>query len=113
MKSFWVLSFLLLVCPEPFVNAQTATFEISGAVGGFSPTLLEPERYMRITFTNTTDFEVSIGLKAFDTHGDLIRGSDILNPATLRVSALDEQGNVRLNPIQVSLGPLKQGSNGA
>ena len=67
------------------MNAQTATFEISGAVGGFSPTLLEPERYMGIAFTNTTDFEVSIELKAFDPHGDLITGIDILNPATLRV----------------------------
>ena len=67
------------------MNAQTATFEISGAVGGFFPTLLEPERYMGIAFTNTTDFEVSIELKAFDPHGDLITGIDILNPATLRV----------------------------
>ncbi len=83
LKSLWVLSFLLLVCPNPFVNAQTATFEISGAVEGFFPTLLEPERYMGIAFTNTTDFEVSIELKAFDSHGDLITGSDILNPATL------------------------------
>ena len=80
-----VLSFLLLVCPNPFVNAQTATFEISGAVEGFFPTLLEPKGYMGIAFTNTTDFEVSIELKAFDLHGDLITGSDILNPATLRV----------------------------
>ena len=86
LKSLWVISFLLLVCPNPFVNAQTATFEISGAVEGFFPTLLEPQRYMGIAFTNTTDFEVSIELKAFDPHGDLIRGRDILNPATLRVS---------------------------
>ncbi|MEE8460745.1 MAG: hypothetical protein V3S50_01325 [Acidobacteriota bacterium] len=85
LKSFWVLFFLLLVCPKPFVNAQTATFEVSGAVGGFFPTLLEPERYMGIAFTNTTDFEVSIELRAFDPHGDLITGIDILNPATLRV----------------------------
>ena len=85
LKSFGVLFFLLLVCPEPFVNAQTATFEVSGAVGGFFPTLLEPERYMGIAFTNTTDFEVSIELRAFDPHGDLITGIDILNPATLRV----------------------------
>jgi len=68
------------------VNAQTATFEISGAVEGFFPTLLEPERYMGIAFTNTTEFEVNIELKAFDPHGDLITGRDILNPATLRVS---------------------------
>ena len=67
------------------MNAQTATFEISGAVGGFFPTLLEPERYMGIAFTNTTDFEVSIELRAFDPLGDLITGRDILNPATLRV----------------------------
>ena len=67
------------------MNAQTATFESSGAVGGFFPSLLEPERYMGIAFTNTTDFEVSIELKAFDPHGDLITGIDILNPATLRV----------------------------
>jgi len=40
---------------------------------------------MGIAFTNTTDFEVSIELKAFDPHGDLITGRDILNPATLRV----------------------------
>ncbi len=86
LKSFGVLFFLLLVCPNPFVNAQTATFEISGAVEGFFPTLLEPERYMGIAFTNTTDFEVNIELKAFDPHGDLITGRDILNPATLRVS---------------------------
>jgi hypothetical protein len=80
-----VVSFLLLVCPIPFLNAQTATFEISGAVEGIFPTLLEPRRYMGIAFTNTTDFEVSIELKAFDLHGDLIAGGDILNPATLRV----------------------------
>ena len=67
------------------MNAQTATFEVSGAVGGFFPTLLEPERYMGIAFTNTTDFEVSIELRAFDLQGDLITGRDILNPATLRV----------------------------
>ena len=85
LKSLLVLSFLFLVCPNPFVNAQTATFEISGAVEGFFPTLLEAERYMGIAFTNTTDFEVSIELKAFDSHGDLITGSDILNPATLRL----------------------------
>ena len=85
LKSLGVLSFLLLVFPNPFVNAQTATFEISGAVGGFFPTLLEPERYMGIAFTNTTDFEVSIELRAFDSHGDLIMGRDILNPAALRV----------------------------
>ena len=54
LKSPLVLSFLLLVCPNPFVNAQTATFEINGAVEGFFPTLLEPERYMGIAFTNTT-----------------------------------------------------------
>ena len=41
---------------------------------------------MGIAFTNTTDFEVSIELKAFDPHGDLITGRGILNPATLRVS---------------------------
>ncbi|MCH7803349.1 MAG: hypothetical protein IH937_04635 [Acidobacteria bacterium] len=41
---------------------------------------------MGIAFTNTTDFEVSIELKAFDLHGDLITGRGILNPATLRVS---------------------------
>ncbi len=29
--------------------------------------------------------------------------------ATLRVSALDDQGNARLNPVQISLGPLEQG----
>jgi len=29
--------------------------------------------------------------------------------ATLRISALDDQGNARLNPVQVSLGPLEQG----
>ena len=85
LKSLWVLSFLLLVCPNPFVYAQTATFEVSGAVEGFFPTLQEPQRYMGIAFTNTTDFEVSIELKAFDPHGDLITGRDILNPATLRV----------------------------
>lgn len=85
LKSFLVVSWLFLVCSIPFVNAQTATFEISGAVRGFFPTLLEPERYMGIAFTNTTDFEVSIELKAFDPHGDLITGIDILNPATLRV----------------------------
>ncbi len=85
LKSLWVISFLILVCPDSFVNAQTATFEISGAVEGFFPTLLEPQRYMGIAFTNTTDFEVSIELKAFDLHGDLIAGRDILNPATLRV----------------------------
>ena len=85
LKSLWVLFFLLLVGPNPFVNAQTATFEISGAVEGFFPTLLEPEGYMGIAFTNTTDFEVSIELKAFDPHGELITGRDILNPATLRV----------------------------
>ena len=85
LKSLLVISCLLLVCPIPFLNAQTASFEISGAVEGFFPTLLEPERYMGIAFTNTTDFEVSIELKAFDLHGDLITGSDILNPATLRV----------------------------
>ena len=82
-----MISFLLLVCPKPFLNAQTASFEISGAVEGFFPTLLAPERYMGIAFTNTTDFEVSIELKAFDLHGDLIVGRDILNPATLRVSS--------------------------
>ncbi len=85
LKSLLVVSCLLLVCSIPFLNAQTATFEISGAVEGFFPTLLEPERYMGIAFTNTTDFEVSIELKAFDPHGDLITGRDILNPATLRV----------------------------
>ncbi len=85
LKSLWVISFLLLVCPNPLVNAQTATFEISGAVEGLFPTLLEAQRYMGIAFTNTTDFEVSIELKAFDPHGDLITGRDILNPATLRV----------------------------
>jgi len=85
LKSFLVVSCLFLVCSIPFLNAQTATFEISGAVEGFFPTLLEPERYMGIAFTNTTDFEVSIELKAFDSHGELITGRDILNPATLRV----------------------------
>ena len=85
LKSLWVIYFLLLVCPNPFVNAQTATFEISGAVEGFFPTLLEPQRYMGIAFTNTTDFEVRIELEAFDPHGDRIAGRDILNPATLRV----------------------------
>jgi hypothetical protein len=85
LKSLWVVSFLLFVCPVSSLNAQTATFEISGAVEGLFPTLLEPRRYMGIAFTNTTDFEVSIELKAFDPHGDLITGRDILNPATLRV----------------------------
>ncbi len=85
LKSSWVVFCLFLVCSIPCLNAQTATFEISGAVEGFFPTLLEPERYMGIAFTNTTDFEVSIELKAFDPQGDLITGRDILNPATLRV----------------------------
>ncbi len=86
LKSLLVVSCLLLVCPIPFLNAQTASFEISGAVEGFFPTLLAPQRYMGIAFTNTTDFEVSIEVKAFDPHGDLITGRGILNPATLRVS---------------------------
>jgi len=86
LKSLLVDSCLLLVCLIPFLNAQTATFEISGAVEGLFPALLKPQRYMGIAFTNTTDFEVSIELKAFDPHGDIITGRDILNPATLRVS---------------------------
>ncbi len=85
LKSLRVIFLLILVCPIALVNAQTATFEISGAVEGFFPTLLEPQRYMGIAFTNTTDFEVSIELKASDPYGDLIAGRDILNPATLRV----------------------------
>jgi len=80
-----VVSLLPLVCSIPFLNAQTAAFEISGAVEGFFPTLLEPERYMGIAFTNTTDFEVRIELSAFDPRGDLVTGRDILNPATLVV----------------------------
>ena len=85
LRLLGVLFFLFLVCPNPFVNAQTAAFEISGAVEGFFPTLLEPQRYMGIALTNTTDFEVSIELEAFDPQGDLIAGRGILNPATLRV----------------------------
>ncbi len=85
LKSLVVVSCLLLVCSIPFLNAQTATFEISGAVEGFFPTLLEPGRYMGIAFTNTTDFEVRIELSAFEPRGDLVTGRDILNPATLVV----------------------------
>ena len=85
LKSLVVVSCLLLVCSIPFLNAQTATFEISGAVEGFFPTLLEPGRYMGIAFTNTTDFEVRIELSAFESRGDLVTGRDIRNPATLVV----------------------------
>ncbi len=118
LKSLLVVSYLLLVCPIPFLNAQTATFEISGAVEGFFPTLLEPERYMGIAFTNTTDFEVSIELKAFDLHGDLITGIDILNPATLRVPPRGQTwasvGNVfGVSILSADLGKISYQSNRA
>ena len=54
LKSPLVVPCLLFVCSIPFLNAQTATCEINDAVEGFLPTLLEPERYMGIAFTNTT-----------------------------------------------------------
>jgi len=44
----------------------------------------------------------------FDTELNLIN-TDSSKSATLMVSALDDQGNARLNPVQVSLGPLEQG----
>ena len=44
----------------------------------------------------------------FDTELNLIN-TDSSQSATLRVSALDDQGNTRLNPAQISLGPLEQG----
>jgi len=40
---------------------------------------------MGIAFTNTADFEVRIELSAFDPSGELVNGTDILNPATLMV----------------------------
>jgi len=44
----------------------------------------------------------------FDTELNLIN-TDSSQSATLRVSALDDQGDTRLNPAQISLGPLEQG----
>ena len=44
----------------------------------------------------------------FDTELTLIN-TDPSKSVTLRTSAFDEQGNARLNPVQVSLGPLEQG----
>jgi len=44
----------------------------------------------------------------FDTELNLIN-TDSSRSVTLRIMALDDQGNARLNPVQVSLGPLEQG----
>jgi len=44
----------------------------------------------------------------FDTELNLIN-TDSSNSATLMVSALDNEGNLRLSPVQISLGPREQG----
>ncbi|MCZ6484477.1 MAG: hypothetical protein O6826_02125 [Acidobacteria bacterium] len=85
LKSAVVVFCLLLVCASPFLTAQTEGVRSSGSFEGFFPTVVAPEQYMGIAFTNTADFEVKVELRALDPSGELISGADILNPATLLV----------------------------